>query len=93
MEKDCSLLTAMQIFQIAINGPTSIPTSKSERANTKFQATDWGGGGGGVVMFLNGSNKMEAITGAFPITVTVENRNRAMAVIYVISGKSLFKCF
>ena len=81
----------MQIFQIAINGPTSIPTSKSERAKPNFKLLI--GGGGGFVMFLNGSNKMEAITGAFPITVTVENRNRAMAVIYVISGKSLFKCF
>ena len=81
----------MQIFQIAINGPTSIPTSKSERAKPNFKLLIWGGGG--VVMFLNGSNKMEAITGAFSITVTVENRNRAMAVIYVISGKSLFKCF
>ena len=74
--------------QCAASGPVNTPTSRSARARLKIKLLD-----GELLMFLNGSSKMEARTRQFPITVTGENSNIAIPIVQAISGKSLPRCF
>ena len=79
---------AVYMSQYATSGSVSTPTSKSARARLNIKLLH-----GELLMFLNGSKKMEARTRPFPIIVIGESSSIAVPVVQAISGKSLPRYF